>query len=118
MIPKRSLFQLAQALEGVAILGVLPGSPAHRAGIRYGDVLLEVNGERVRSFEEYINAKGKRPEGMDVVVFRSGAERLERLVYDARTGEVDMMAIVEQLAAARLGVLDLDGGSKDEEPPS
>lgn len=97
MIPKRSLFQLAAALEGVAIVGVLPGSPSARAGIRYGDVLLEVNGKRVRTFEDYVAAKGLREDGMDVVVFRSGDERIERLTYD-RSATPDLEAVAAQLA--------------------
>jgi S1-C subfamily serine protease len=109
MIPKRSLFQLAAALEGVAIVGVLPGSPSERAGIRYGDVLLEVNGKRVRTFEDYVVAKSIRDGGMDVVVFRSGSERIERLSYD-RSQPPDLEAVAAQLAF--LGEDPGDGGGQ------
>lgn len=103
MIPKRSLFQLAAALEGVAIVGVLPGTPAARAGIRYGDVLLEVNGQRVKNFDDYIAAKNLREHGMDVVVFRAGTEKVERLVYDEGV-QPDLHTIVNLLSEGRLGV--------------
>lgn len=109
MIPKRSLFQLAAALEGVAIVGVLPGSPSARAGIRYGDVLLEVNGQRVRSFEDYVVAKALREGGMDVVVFRSGSERIERLEYDPSSAP-DLEAVVSQLAFLGQGSDEPEGG--------
>ena len=43
---------LAKALEGIPLLGCLPGSPSHDAGLRYGDVILEVNGRRVRDVQD------------------------------------------------------------------
>ena len=49
MLPRKSLFALAKALEGLPVLGALEGTPAARAGVRYGDVLLEVNGVRTRT---------------------------------------------------------------------
>jgi S1-C subfamily serine protease len=116
MIPKRSLFQLAAALEGVAVVGVLPGTPAEGAGIRYGDVLLEVNGMRVRNFDDYIAAKALRDNGMDVVVFRSGNERIERLVYEPRTSPPDIHELVAKLAAGRLGVLSDERPDGDDKP--
>ena len=37
-----------RAKEGVLIAGIVEGSPAHRAGLMPGDVILAVDGERVR----------------------------------------------------------------------
>jgi serine protease Do len=37
--------------EGVAITGVVPGSPAEKAGLRTGDVILQVNRESVKDLE-------------------------------------------------------------------
>ena len=117
MIPKRSLFQLAAALEGLAIVGVLPGTPSSRAGIRYGDVLLDVNGQRVKTFDDYIAAKALRADGMDVIVFRSGTEQLEKLAYDSPGKATDLATLVAQLAEARLGVAD-SGEPHEESKPS
>ncbi|GAB6064792.1 DegQ family serine endoprotease [Deferrisoma palaeochoriense] len=49
--------------EGLVVSGVEPGSPAAEAGLRRGDIILEVNQEPVGSIEEYRKAlreaKGK-----------------------------------------------------------
>jgi S1-C subfamily serine protease len=118
MIPKSALYRLAAALEGVAIVGVLPGSPSARAGMRYGDVLLEVNGRRVKTFDDYIAARGQRTDGMDVVFFRSGTARVEALVYDETTSPPDLRGLVRQLAEGRLGVAPEERPADPDEPPS
>jgi serine protease Do len=41
-----------QANEGVVVVGVEPGSPAHEAGIQQGDVIVEVNRQSVNSVGE------------------------------------------------------------------
>jgi serine protease Do len=41
-----------EADEGVAVVDVEHGSPAHEAGIRRGDVILEVNRQEVKSVED------------------------------------------------------------------
>lgn len=102
MIGKASLFALAKALEGIPVLGTLSGTPAARAGIRYGDVLLSVNGMRTRTIVDYVEAKALREDGMDIVVFRSGSEKVERLTYDERSTPPDTPAILAELVALRI----------------
>ena len=46
-------------LEGVVVLTVEEASPAATAGIREGDVIIEVNRQRVRTTEEYAKALRK-----------------------------------------------------------
>ena len=41
-----------QADQGVVVVGVEPGSPAHEAGLRKGDVIIEVNRHPVNSVDE------------------------------------------------------------------
>ena len=104
MIAKRSLFALAKGLEGVPILGALGGTSAARAGLRYGDVLLEVNGRRTRSIEEYIEAKDLRQGGMSVVVFRAGEQIALEFTYSGSPAEPSMF--VSELVSMRVGAQD------------
>jgi len=105
MIPKKSLYAMAKALEGVPVLGSLAGSPAARAGIRYGDILLMVNGVRTTTVLEYIQARALRDDGMDVVVFRAGEEHHSALVYDAGS-RLDPMTLLSELVTMRIGPID------------
>ena len=95
------------------MLGALSGTPAARAGIRYGDVLLSVNGMRTKTVADYIEAKALRADGMEIVVFRSGSETMETLLYDENAPPVDPTAIVAELVTMRVanGGLDEGGGS-------
>ncbi len=38
---------------GLLVRNVVPGGPAHRAGIRIGDIILKVRGKKVRSLQEF-----------------------------------------------------------------
>lgn len=111
MIARRSLFALANALEGLPVLGALEGTPAARAGVRYGDILLSVNGVRTRTVADYVEAKNLRTDGMEIVVFRAGEERISDLTYDAPAKSVDTAALLAELVTLRVagGALDDDG---------
>jgi len=50
--------------EGLLILGVVPGSPAEQSGLLPGDVILELNGERVATVED-LRARLHRLSGGD-----------------------------------------------------
>lgn len=93
------------------MLGTLSGTSAARAGIRYGDVLISVNGKRTRTVNDFIEAKALRTDGMEVVVFRGGAEKLEQLRYDENVAP-DPAAILAELVTLRIvaGGLDDEGG--------
>ncbi len=105
MIPKRQIFALAKGLEGVPVLGALAGSAAARAGLRYGDVLLSVNGMRTRNVAEYIEAKSLREDGMTVVVFRGDGESSHELTYASRA-PTDVTKILAELVTLRIGLED------------
>jgi aminopeptidase N len=67
--------------DGVLVSGVLPGSPAEKAGLQKGDRIVGVNDEKVSGLEDYSAAlKGHKPgDAIRVRVVRDGAE----LVVDA-----------------------------------
>jgi len=102
MIAKSMLFQMAKTLDGLPVLGCLAGTPAALAGVRYGDILLSVNGQRTRTFGEYVDAKALRRDGMQVVLFRAGEEYPVELEYDFNRGAVDTPALLAELASMRV----------------
>jgi predicted metalloprotease with PDZ domain len=116
MIPRRSLFALAKALEGLPVLGALDGTPAARAGVRYGDVLISVNGMRTRTMGDYIEAKNLRNDGMSIVVFRAGNEQLADLAYDATAQPIDPAKLLAELLTLRVAPGPEEGF--DDEPAS
>lgn len=101
MIAKTSLFHVAKTLEGLPVLGCLSGSPAARVGLRYGDVLLSVNGVKTRTLADFVEAKDLDPSAMEIVVFRDGCEQRWRLLYGERT-EPDMTSMLRELAEKRI----------------
>src|SRR5262249_32921880 len=69
-------------LSGLEVLGVVPGSPAARAGLRAGDVVLSADATR-----------GVAPDDLRRAMAGSGG-RLLLKVFEARSGQVLNMAVV------------------------
>jgi serine protease Do len=67
--------------RGVTVATVVPGSPADRAGIRRGDVLLSAGGRRLRSPWDWeaVLLDARVGEPMPVVVERGGAQQTVRV---------------------------------------
>jgi putative serine protease PepD len=61
---------------------IAPGGPADQAGLRTGDIIVEVDGERVTTADELIVAIRKRPPGtrLDLVYLRGGDRRTATVV--------------------------------------
>ena len=113
MQSRKQLARLAEALGGIPVWGCLPGSPAQRVGVRYGDVLLSVNGQRTSTVEEFVDARASRPDMAEVVVFRDGDELTLRLELEAATPLTD-----DQMRAAALQVAEARLAPTDHPPPS
>lgn len=69
---RNNLERIAEIYGGIAIFSVDPGSATHKAGVRAGDVLVSVNGRRVRRLSEYATARGLRKDVLELVVVRDG----------------------------------------------
>jgi putative serine protease PepD len=77
----------ASDVVGVRLMGVTPGSPADRAGVRKGDVVVEFGGMQVKDLYQYTDALRAHKPGdeVTVVVERDG----KRLSLAARLGARD-----------------------------
>ena len=77
------------AAEGVRIGDVDPESPASKAGLRPGDIVVEVDGERVRSGRQFSRLIQESPEGKSVAlgVVRDGKRQTFNVTPDARSGD-------------------------------
>jgi aminopeptidase YwaD len=71
---------------GARVGGVRAGSPAEKAGVRPGDVIVTFGGLTVRTLEDFTFAlRGRRPgDRVEVIVVRDGAERRLQAVLEAR----------------------------------
>ena len=72
--------------SGVRVGGVRAGSPAERAGVRQGDVIVAFGGLTVRTLEDFTFAlRGRRPgDRVEVTVLREGAQRRFDAVLEER----------------------------------
>jgi len=59
---------------GVAIAGASPTGPAHAAGLKDGDVIVRVNGDRVADLEDFYRKLWRTPAGsqIELTVYRNG----------------------------------------------
>ncbi len=80
--------KLSQAY-GVEITRVEEGSPAEKAGIKAGDVVLEYNGQRVEGMEQFGRMVRETPAGREVklVVSRGGATQTISATVGTRKGK-------------------------------
>jgi serine protease Do len=62
----------APASRGMAVTEVVPGSPAHRTGLRRGDIILEVNGRPVDDLQAWQDVMGSVGKSAVLLVWRDG----------------------------------------------
>jgi predicted metalloprotease with PDZ domain len=79
---RNELNALAIALAGIPIWGVFANSAAAEAGLRYGDVVLAVNGHKISNVDEYFAARELRKDGASMLVYRDGVASLLELVFE------------------------------------
>jgi hypothetical protein len=74
--------------RGVVVVGVVPDSPAARAGLRRDDVVLSVDGRRIYDAEAFESVIGARGVGATVEVeYLRGAERGRTAIAIERIGD-------------------------------
>lgn len=64
--------------RGVLVGAVIPGEPADKAGIQKGDVILEVEGHKIKDTKDLLNTVARLQPGrkVKVVVWRDGREKV------------------------------------------
>lgn len=65
--------------QGLPVRSCSPGSPAERAGVKPGDVVLLANGQRVENMQQYVVARALRTDLLELTVLR-GNRMLEFVV--------------------------------------
>jgi S1-C subfamily serine protease len=74
MMSRKQLEQIAETVRGIPVWGCLPGSTAAEAGVRYGDIVLSVNGMLTPNIDAYLEARKLRNDGYELRLFRDGDE--------------------------------------------
>jgi serine protease DegQ len=103
--------QLAQAFgidygSGFIVTQVETGSPADKAGIRVGDVIVAANGKPIRSTRDMHNLVGLQRLGqsIDLQLFRKGEElSMAVLIEPIEINKLDGVRIHAQLAGTTIG---------------
>lgn len=109
MITRSKLSQLAAGLAGLPVYGCLPGSPAAEAGVRYGDVLLSVDGQSTPSWDAYLAARAQSGKSIRLKLFRDGRQFEVDLTLNA-DAYLDTSTV-----AATLGLL---GAAEEQQDPN
>lgn len=81
----------AGATSGVAIEGVTASSPAAKAGLREGDIVVDVDGERVRSVRQFSRLIRETPDGNSIKlgIVRGGQRQSIDVTPESRTFDFD-----------------------------
>lgn len=106
---KQDLEKIAETLGGLLVLGCLPGSPTAEAGLRYGDILLSVNGKPVPDWLAYITVTRDRPSVHRLRIFRDGTEVEFTITLPEEPPAPATRALVRSLVKSGSLAKDLEG---------
>jgi len=100
------------AREGVAVVEVQPESPAAKAGLREGDVIVALNGRPMHGTDELRAVLGVTPPGetVELRVLHGAAERTLRVrVGEAQANHATGGETIAELAGATFVATDVEG---------
>jgi len=116
MLKWEDVARLAARLNGVPVLGCRPGSPAARAGVRYGDVLMSVNHQPTPDWAAFVEARALSRGQMRVEVFRAGELLVFELTLPPPGEAVDPIALLDELIEGGVMALAASGSGLEREP--
>lgn len=95
--------------EGILVSQVAPGSPAEKAGLKVGDIIVAVDGEKVREVRELQFRIMKTPPGTEVTltILRGGKEQTIKAKVGEMPEEVSFEQPKEQVGELGLSLRDL-----------
>jgi S1-C subfamily serine protease len=73
--------KMAKIYGGIPLLTAIPDSPAARAGLRWGDIVVAVNGQPTPDADAFFKAREIREGGAVVRFVREGKEREVEIVW-------------------------------------
>ncbi len=92
--------------KGVLVGRVMEGEPAEKAGVRKGDVILEVEGHQVKDTRDLLNTVARLQPGQKakVLILREGKEKTLFVTIGERPSEVETSAAPSPPKEDRLGL--------------
>jgi serine protease Do len=95
--------------EGILVSQVAPGSPAERAGLKVGDIIVAVDGEKLREVRELQFRIMKTPPGTEITltIIRGGKEQTIKAKVGEMPEEVSFGQPREQVGELGLSLRDL-----------
>lgn len=118
MLKWEDVTRMASRLNGVPVLGCRPGSPAARAGVRYGDILLSVNNMPTPDWASYIEAKASVRGHMKVELFRAGETLVFEFALPTQTEHIDPALLLDELIESGLAPLMMSESHRPDPDPS
>ncbi|HET7500193.1 MAG TPA: PDZ domain-containing protein [Kofleriaceae bacterium] len=116
MLKWEDITRMAARLNGIPVLGCRPGSPAERAGVRYGDILMAVNGMPTPDWASYIEARAADPTAMRIELFRAGETLVFAFALAAPGEPVDPARLLDELIEERMLPIVRTDARPDPEP--
>jgi Trypsin-like serine proteases, typically periplasmic, contain C-terminal PDZ domain len=79
-----------KSTEGALVVGVVPGSPAERAGLEQGDVIVQWNGKKVATVDDLLEQIRQTRIGQKVtaVLYRAGKLHSVSIVVTEKPGQL------------------------------
>jgi serine protease Do len=95
--------------EGILVSQIAPGSPAEKAGLKVGDIIVAIDGEKVREVRELQFRIMKTPPGTEVTltILRGGKEQTIKAKVGEMPEEVSFGQPKEQVGELGLSLRDL-----------